>query len=461
MIQLSFHGAARVVTGSKYLLSVNDTKVLIDCGMFQGPKELRQRNWQPLPFAAPEVEAAILTHGHVDHLGFLPKLVKEGFVGKIYATFPTIDIAELSLMDTAHLQEEDAEYRNRKKLTSHEVALPLFTVDDVKDTRQMLTGIPFTTWTRINDHVRFRYHVAGHLLGAASVEVDADDGEKRVSILFSGDVGRYGNPLTTNPSEPPETDYLVCESTYGGRLHPPEDVYFEFAQLINRIIKEKKILLIPAFALGRTQQIIFLISRLMKAKQIPGIDIHIDSPMAVSATDIWAKYPNLHALNLEEIDPKGMVFNGKHVFLHRKRKSSKELNHLKGPAIIMSASGMLAGGRILHHLLNRLDKPETVLLIAGYMAEGTLGRKLVDGAKTIYIHKQPVEVKAEIVKFKGLSGHADYYEILHWLEPFKKAPRKVFVTHGEETQAEAMAGHLTAERGWDCMIPVMDETVEL
>lgn len=461
MIQLSFHGAARVVTGSKYLLDVNGSKVLIDCGMFQGPKELRQRNWQPLPFSAPEVDAVVLTHGHVDHIGFVPKLVKEGFVGKVYATFPTVDIAELSLMDTAHLQEEDAEYRNRKKLTSHEVALPLFTTEDVKDAKQMLAGVPYNTWTEINDYVRFRYHVAGHLLGAASVEVDVDDGEKRVSILFSGDVGRYGNPLTDNPAEPPETDYLVCESTYGGRLHPPEDVYFEFAQLIKRIIEEKKILLIPAFALGRTQQIIFLISRLMKAKQIPGIDMHIDSPMAISATDIWAKYPNLHAFNLEDIDPKGRVFNGKHVFLHRKRKSSKELNHLKGPAIIMSASGMLAGGRILHHLLNRLDKPETVLLIAGYMAEGTLGRKLVDGAKMIYIHKQPVEVNAEIVKFKGLSGHADYYEILHWLEPFKKAPRKVFVTHGEEVQAEAMAEHFKTERGWDCKIPVMDETVEL
>ena len=461
MITLGFHGAAGTVTGSKYLLTVNDERILIDCGMFQGRRELRQRNWNPPAFDPGLVQAVLLTHGHIDHLGYLPRLVKCGFSGKVFASNPTVDIARMTLIDSAHIQEEDAEYRNRKKLTSHEKALPLFTQEDVEALIPMYNPVPFDIWQELSSQIRFRYHFAGHILGAASIEVELTDGDRKVSILFSGDVGRYGNPLTRNPAEPPETDYLVCESTYGGRVHPPEDAHQEFIDLIGDAVKNKRIVLIPAFAIGRTQQIIFMLDRLIEHGLVPDIDIHVDSPMAINATDIYLKYPTLHSVDIDELGGKKSILDSHRVTLHRKRKSSKLLNKLRGPAIIMSASGMLTGGRIMHHLINRLPDPRTILVLVGYMAEGTLGRRLSEGEKLVYIHKQPIEVKADMVVMHGLSGHADYYELLHWAEPIKKAPKKVFVTHGEPAQAEAMAAHWQTERGWTCHLPVLDEIVEL
>ncbi len=461
MITLSFHGAAKTVTGSKYLLTVNGKQILVDCGMFQGRKELRQKNWNPPPFNPADLSAIIITHAHIDHIGYLPKLGREGFDGPVYATPPTIEIARMSLADAARLQEEDAEYRTRKGLTHHKVALPLFTEDDAEAVSGQFVSATYDNWVQVSPEIKFRYHIVGHILGAAAVEVRLLDNNREVSIFFSGDVGRYGNPLTRNPKPPVETDYLVCESTYGGRIHKPEDPYYEFANIINDIIEKKSVLLVPAFAVGRTQQITYLINDLITHDRIPPIEIHIDSPMAIRSTEIYVKYPEYHAVDICKLGGKKCILNGKHVHLHRKKKSSKLLNRLKGPAIIMSASGMMTGGRILHHLINRLPKPENTLLIAGFMAEGTLGRKLVEGEKLVYIHKQPVDVKAKIVKINGLSGHADFQELLHWLEPLKKKPKKVFITHGEESQTKAMAGHLEKERGWDCHIPELHETVEL
>jgi metallo-beta-lactamase family protein len=461
LIQLGFHGAAGTVTGSKYLLTVNDERVLVDCGMFQGRRELRQRNWSDLAFDAAAVKAAIITHAHIDHVGYLPRIVRMGFAGSVYATDPTIDIARMSLVDAAHIQMEDADYRNRKRLTRHEKALPLFTDTDVEDIIPLYRPVPFGTWTEISDAIRFRLHSAGHILGAASVEIEATEEDRTVTLLFSGDIGRYGNPLTRNPDEPPSVDYLVCESTYGGRVHPPEDAQQEIIDLVTETVKEKKILLIPAFAIGRTQQITFMIDRLITHGLIPEIDIHIDSPMAIRATDIYCKYPSGHALDLKELGGKSCVLEGKRVTLHRKRKSSKLLNKLKGPAVIISSSGMLTGGRILHHLINRLPNPNTIVALVGFMAEGTLGRRLVEGEKRVYIHKQPIDVKARVEVLKGLSGHADYFEILYWARPIAQAPKRVFVTHGEPSQSEAMAEHFRKESGWNCHIPGLDETVEL
>lgn len=461
MISLAFHGAAGTVTGSKYLLGSGSSKILIDCGMFQGRKELRLRNWTDLPFDPSSLSAVVLTHAHLDHIGFVPRLVKCGFRGKIYTTPPTIEMAELLLKDAAHIQEEDADYRNRKKLTSHAKALPLFTSEDVADALEMFAPVSFDHWHRICDEFKFRYHIAGHILGAASVEIEATDRDRTRSILFSGDIGRYGLPLVVNPKGPPPTDYLVCESTYGNRVHPPVDPFFELAELIDDIQARKSVLLIPAFAIGRTQQITYMIDYLIRSGRIKPIEIHIDSPMAVKVTSIYNKFSEFHSLDDSALGRADCCFYGKNVTLHRKRKSSKILNKIKGPAVIISASGMMTGGRIMHHLLNRLDKENTTLAIVGFMAGGTLGAKLAQGDKLVYIHKTPIEVAARIVRLDGLSGHADYIEMLHWLEPLKDAPRKVFVTHGEESSSAAMAERLKREKGWECVIPSLDQKVEL
>ncbi len=429
--------------------------------MFQGRKELRQQNWDGVPFEPSTVHAVILTHAHIDHIGYLPKLSRDGFVSKVYATPPTLDIARLNLLDSAHIQEEDADYRNRKKLTRHKKALPLFEKSNVEDLNSLFQAVRFGKWTNVAEGIRFRFHIVGHILGAASVELEVNDGQKKKTILFSGDIGRYGNPLTRNPKPPPEADYLICESTYGGKIHKPEDPYYIFEQIIHRIVETKGILLVPSFAIGRTQQMIYLVHDLISHDRIPKIDIHVDSPMAVNATEIYMKFSEYHAIDLKCFGGNDCVFNGDNVHLHRDRKSSKALNKMRGPAIILSASGMLTGGRILHHLINRLPQAENIMAFVGFAAEGTLGRRLMDGEKEVYIHKRLVKVKATVAKLSSLSGHADYHEILHWLEPIKDKKPKVFVTHGEPDGSEAMAQHLKEQFGWEIHIPTLHETVEL
>ncbi len=461
MMKITFHGAAGTVTGSKYLVEVNNKRVLVDCGMFQGPKELRDRNWQPLPFDPKGIEAVILTHAHIDHIGFLPKIVREGYSKPVYATPPTVDLAQVSLLDTAMLQMEDAQYRQKKKLSSHEVVLPLFDTDDAEAAQKLFRAVKFNEWRAIGNEFRFRYHTAGHLLGAAGVELEMDDGINKRSIFFSGDVGRYGNPLTTDPVKPPACDYLVCESTYGGKVHPAEDAFSVFEELINQVVRDKSVLLIPAFAIGRTQQITYLVNELISKKFIPPIHVHIDSPMAIAATEIYTKFASYHAINPNRLGGSRGVLDGDNVTLHRSRKSSQALNDLEGPAIIMSSSGMMTGGRILHHLINRLPDPRTTVALVGFMAEGTLGRKLMEGTDLVYIHKMPIEVKARLVNFLGMSGHADWFELLHWLEPVEYQPRKVFITHGEKEQSEAMAQHLKEERKWETVQPKLDESFTL
>lgn len=461
MISLSFHGAAQTVTGSKYLLQVNDESVLIDCGMFQGKKELRQLNWEPFGFPVKSVSAVVITHTHIDHIGCLPKLGKEGYRGPIYCTPPTIDFAKILLLDTAMLQEEDAEFRNKRRLSSHPIALPLFTTQDVEQLTKQYMPVQFGEWVTLSSAIRFRYHIAGHILGAASVEFELQDGNRKETILFSGDVGRYGSILTVDPERPPDAHYLICESTYGDKRHPGEDTASGFAKIIADVVKQKHILLIPAFAVGRTQQITYLINRLMKEKLCPPIDIHIDSPMAIAAGEIYRKYPQYHRVDPMTIGGEECCLYGQHVFFHKTRQSSKELNNLEGPAVIISASGMMNGGRILHHLMNRLGRTDTTLALVGFMAEGTLGRKIEDGEPMIYIHKQPVDVMAQVVKLTGLSGHADYTELLRWLDPIAHAPKQTFITHGEISQSNGMALHLKQERNWTALVPELHQTVEL
>ncbi len=414
-----------------------------------------------MPFEASGVSAVIATHSHIDHIGAIPRLVRDGFSGKVFATPPTADIGQVSLMDSAHLMEEDAAYRNRKKLTRHKVARPLFSREDAVKAVELFCPTEPGCWTAIGSEFLFRFHIAGHILGAMSVEVKLNDRGRKTSILFSGDIGRYAVPLVSNPAEPPETDYLVCESTYGSDVHPPEDPFFMLASVLDDIIKHKSVLLVPAFAVGRTQQIVYMINTLIRMGRVKPIDVHIDSPMAIKATNIYRKYPDYHTIDLSAIGDDDDFLGGPNVHIHRDRASSKALNKLKGPAVIISASGMMTGGRIMHHLIHRLPDRKTTLALVGFMAQGTLGRKVDDGEKLVYVHKRPVEVRARVMKLGGLSGHADYYEIGHWLEKVENKPKQVFITHGEPDESKAMAAYLKEQKGWSCTIPVLDQTFEL
>lgn len=460
MITLGFHGAAGTVTGSKYLITAGTSRVLIDGGLFQGGKELRERNWKDPVFDSRKIDAILLTHAHIDHIGYLPRLRKLGFDGPIYATAPTIDIAKLSLRDTASLQQEDADYRNRKGLSRHTPALPLFTEEDVAEVEGLFREVSFDRWTKVTDNIRFRCHLAGHLLGAASLEVEVSDASLKRTILFSGDIGRFSNPLTVPPSPPPQCDYLVCESTYGGRLHPEEDPIEELDAVITEVVRKKGILVIPAFAIGRTQQLVYVMNRLIQEREVPPIPIHVDSPMAVSATEIYCRYPEYHNLPSDQLSGDQCMIEGRYVHFHRTRRESMKLNEMSGPAVIISASGMMTGGRILHHLLNRAGDPNNTIALVGFMAEGTPGRALQDGEKELRIHKQPLQVRAKVVQIAGFSGHGDYNELLQWLEPMNK-PKQVFLTHGEASMLTAFSEHLQESRQWPSHIPVMDETFEL
>jgi metallo-beta-lactamase family protein len=459
MPRLHFLGAARTVTGSQYILESGDERVMVDCGLFQGEKDLRLRNWTAPSFAPASVGTLVLTHTHLDHIGRVPRFVKQGFAGEILCTPPTRDLAEVLLLDAAHLQEEDAEYLNRKQLTKHEPALPLFDGADVLACLKLFRAVPLGVEQAVGRAFRFRYRDAGHLLGAASVEMTVDEGGKTTRILFSGDVGRYGAVLTRDPEPCPEADYVVAESTYGNRSHGTVAIEEQLETVLRRTFARGGVLLIPAFAVGRAQQMIFLMDEIVTQGRMRPFPIHLDSPMAIDATRIYAHYPDAHRSSLLGVGGRSLLY-GKWVQLHRTRAESEALNQIKGPAVIISSSGMLAGGRILHHCRVRLPHAENTLLITGYQAEETLGRRLLEGARVVKIHKGEVPVLAEVANLKGMSGHADAGEMMRWLSILQK-PRTVFLTHGESDAAEALAARITRERGFETRVPGIGETVEL
>ncbi len=460
MSRLTFLGAAQTVTGSQYLLEAGGERFMVDCGMFQGDKALRQRNWSEPTHDCASVSHLVLTHTHLDHIGRVPRLVKQGFRGTVWCTPPTHALAEVLLLDAAHLQQEDADYLNRKGLTKHEPALPLFDTADVQAAMKLFRSVPLDQEREVGPAFSFSYREAGHLLGAASADVRVREGGRETRVVFSGDVGRYSSVLVKDPAPAPNADYLVAESTYGNRAHPAVPVQDQLEGVIARTFARGGVLLVPAFAVGRAQQMIWLMDDLVTRGRLRPFPIYLDSPMAVDATRIYAQYPEAGRVSLNAIGGRSLLY-GKSVHLQRTQAESMALNSMKGPAVIISSSGMLSGGRILHHCRIRLPHAENTLLITGYQAEGTLGRALLDGARMVRIHKGEVPVLAEIASLKGMSGHADAGEMVRWLSAIDRPPIMVFLTHGEKDAADALAARITKERGFRTHVPALGEAIEL
>jgi metallo-beta-lactamase family protein len=458
---ITFHGAAGTVTGSKTLVDFEGYKLLVDCGLFQGLKALRELNWAPPAFDPRAVRWVILTHAHIDHSGWLPRLVKSGFRGTIFGTPATAELAALLLRDSARLQEEDAEFLNEKQLSKHRPALPLYDGDDAERAIALLRTVRYGHWQHLTSRIAFRYTNAGHLLGSGLVEVRLTPrGGHPRTVLFSGDVGRYGMPLNPDPAPPPPCDVMVLESTYGDRSHSRESLHDQVATVARRTFDSGGILLVPAFAVGRAQQLILIFRELAAAGRIPRTEIHLDSPMAIDATEIYCRYPDEHPVPLEKLGGEGCVLFGPEVRMSRTREESKRLNRLDGPAIVVSSSGMMTGGRILHHLSRLLPDPRNTVLITGFQAAGTRGRALCEGARYLRIHGRDVAVGAEVAELHGLSGHADADELLRWTGALS-SPRTVFLTHGEPDAAEALAKRLGAERGWNTIVPALHQSFVL
>lgn len=451
-VEIQFLGGAGTVTGSKYLLTFNGKKILIDCGLFQGLKTLRLKNWDGFPVNPSEIDCVILTHAHIDHSGYIPRLIKNGFRGRIYSTAATKDLCKILLPDSGHLMEEEAEYLNRTKRTKHSPALPLFTLKEAEQSLEYFSEVPFHERKQLDSGLSFEFRYAGHILGAASVIVHA--GGKR--IAFTGDIGRPNDRVLKAPELLPEIDYLITESTYGNRLHSKSDVIDELADVVNETYKRRGVLIIPAFAVGRAQSLMHYLWLLKKQNRIPSMPMYLNSPMATNVNNLMCKYVELHKLSENDCTETCDV-----VKYIRTVEESKALNEKKGPMVIISASGMMTGGRVLHHLKAFAPHPENTILLAGFQAAGTRGEALERGAEEIKIHGAFVPVKAQVRVLDNISAHADYQEIIQWFSESKIHPRKVFVTHGEPSAADEFRRRLSDRFGWDCTVPESAEKVRL
>ncbi len=449
--RLHFLGAANTVTGSRYLLETAQQSVLVDCGMFQGYKVLRERNWKPFPVDPTEIDAIVLTHAHMDHSGFVPALVAQGFSGRVYCTEATAALCEILWLDAGHLQEEEAEYLNRHKIGKHHPAKPLYDQLQAKAALRQLKVVDAGKTLEIGDvRVRFRYN--GHILGSTSLEVDA----MGKTVLFSGDLGRPNDLLMHPPQPPVYADYLVVESTYGDRRHDPFDVEEKVAALVSETLQRSGTVLVPAFAVGRAQEVLYLMRKLQDENRIPLVPIYLDSPMAISVTDLFRKFHELHKLDAQQCE---QMCRGVHYT--RTVDQSRALNQMTMPRIIISASGMATGGRVLHHLKFLVGDDRNTVLFAGYQAGGTRGARLVGGEKRIKIHGRYYDVHARIESLDSLSAHADYEEILSWLGHLEVAPARTFVTHGEEAAADAMRMQIQERFGWNCCVPDQGDVFQL
>jgi metallo-beta-lactamase family protein len=448
---LTFLGATGTVTGSRYLIEAQGRRILIDCGLFQGYKQLRQRNWNPFPVPPASINAVLLTHAHIDHSGYLPALVRNGFRGSIHCTPATAELCALLLPDSAHLQEEEARFAQRRGFSRHRTPRPLYTIEDANAALDRLNVIPFQRELDLGYGMSARFIPAGHLLGAAQVRLTVAGR----TVHFSGDVGRPADTMMRAPHPFEGADILVCESTYGNRVHPPVDAEAELAAVINRVAHRGGIVIIPAFAVGRAQGVMLQIARLRDRGIIPDIPVYLNSPMAIDATAIYHEHHDEHHISAEECD--AMFDVAKRI---RTVEESKELNRRAGPFIVISASGMLTGGRVLHHVASFGPDARNALVLSGFQAGGTRGAALVRGERSLRIFGEEVPIRAEVVQIEGLSGHADANELMAWLRE-APAPEMTYVTHGEPDSADALRFRIDHERGWKVRVPEHLERIDL
>ncbi len=441
---ITFLGAADTVTGSRYLVESGTARVLVDCGLFQGWKKLRKRNWEEPPFDPSALDAVVLTHAHIDHSGYLPRLCKSGFAGSVHCTRGTRDLLQVLLPDSGYLQEEEARHANRWGYSRHHPALPLYTRADAERSLELLAPVAYYERFDVAPGVWGRYTRAGHIIGSACLELHVGD----VTVTFTGDVGRPVDPIMKPADTLGPTDFLVCESTYGDRAHPAESVDSVVEQVVREAVEHKGVVLVPAFAVGRAQHLLHVIAELKTAGRIPDIEVFLDSPMAIDATGIFCEHEEDHRLSERQCH-----LMCKAARYSRTPDESKAIDGKWGPMIVVSASGMATGGRILHHLRRFLPEESTRVLIVGYQAGGTRGRALLDGADELKIHGQYVPVRARVVRAEGLSAHADYAELERWLAASDLSPRRTFVTHGEASAADAFRRRLIDSFGWDAVVP--------
>jgi metallo-beta-lactamase family protein len=451
-LQLTFLGAAGTVTGSRHLVESDGGRLLVDCGLFQGPRDLRELNWKALPVPPSSIDAVVLTHAHLDHSGYLPKLVKEGFTGPIYATVATRDVAELILLDSAHIQEKDAEFANRHGYSRHKPALPLYSTRDAEVAMDRFQAVPFHQRVELGGVSSLLFRRAGHIMGAATVELQANGR----TIVFSGDLGRFNDPIMVDPEPVEHADYLVVESTYGDRVHPNVDPGAMLEDVIDRTVRRGGTVVIPSFAIGRTQSLLYHLWLLKMTGALKLVPIYVDSPMAIDATDLMSAHMDDHRLQ-----PLACHEAFSMATYVRDTDGSKALSASRMPKVIISASGMATGGRVLHHIKVFGGDPRNTILFAGFQAPGTRGRALVDGMREVKIHGDWIEIRAEVADLTMLSAHADSNELLRWLGRFTSAPRKTFIVHGEPASSAALRDRIETELEFACIIPRLGEAFEL
>jgi metallo-beta-lactamase family protein len=452
MLTLTCLGGAGTVTGSKHVLTYENTRIMVDCGLFQGLKNLRELNWQPLSVMPSNIDAVVLTHAHLDHCGYLPRLVLDKFDGAIFSTSATRDLAELILLDSAWIQEKDAEFANRKGFSKHKPAQPLYRVRDAERTMAQFKTVPLHREVDLPGNAKLLLRRAGHILGATTAQIDI--GGKR--IVFSGDLGRYNDVVMHDPEPVPAADYVVIESTYGNRVHDSADPVQALGKVIERTVQRGGTVVIPAFAVGRAQSLIYDLWLLRQQGGLQNVPVYLDSPMATSATELLYKHRNDHRLEKKDFEAACRA-----VTYTQDVEESKMLSANRYPKVIISASGMATGGRVLHHIAAFASDRRNTLLFSGFQAAGTRGRKLLEGAREVKIFGRWLPVNAEVAELPMLSAHADSDELMRWLSGFEAAPKKVFIVHGEADASEALRERIQRELGWQACVPLQDHVITL